>query len=105
VVFRPRDARPSKVVLDLAVTIALGGYCLADLAVVRAQPALFGQVASDPTVSRLIDALAGDADAALAGLRTLRAPARERVRAESRPVGDDWPVASGVELRRHGRGP
>jgi hypothetical protein len=28
---------------------------LADVAVVRAQPQLFGPVASDPTVSRLID--------------------------------------------------
>jgi hypothetical protein len=29
---------PGKVVLDLAVAIALGGDCLADLAVVRANP-------------------------------------------------------------------
>ena len=35
---------PGKVVLDLAVAIALGGDCLADLAVVRAQPDLFGEV-------------------------------------------------------------
>ena len=35
-------------VLDLAVAIALGGDCLADVAVVRAQPELFGAVASDP---------------------------------------------------------
>jgi hypothetical protein len=36
----PRAAHdPGKVVLDLAVAIALGGDCLADLAVVRAQPA------------------------------------------------------------------
>ena len=49
---------PGKTVLDLAVTIALGGDCLADVAVVRAQPELFGAVASDPTISRLIDALA-----------------------------------------------
>lgn len=48
---------PGKIVLDLAVAIALGGDCLADVAVVRAQPALFGPVASDPTVSRLIATL------------------------------------------------
>ena len=40
---------PGKTVLDLAVTIALGGDCLADAAVVRAQPELFGAVASEPT--------------------------------------------------------
>ncbi len=51
---------PGKTVLDLAVAIALGGDCLADLGVVRAQPELFGVVASDPTVSRLFDTLAGD---------------------------------------------
>ena len=45
---------PGKTVLDLAVTIALGGDCLADVAVLRAQPELYGPVASDPTISRLI---------------------------------------------------
>ena len=60
---------PGKTVLDLAVAVALGGDCLADVAVVRAQPELFGPVASDPTVSRLIDALGGDAGAAVAAIR------------------------------------
>jgi len=50
---------PGKVILDLASAVALGGDCLADLAVLRAQPALFGLVASDPTVSRLIPRPAG----------------------------------------------
>src|SRR5690606_10303362 len=45
---------PGKVLIDLATAVALGGDCAADLAVVRAQPALFGPVASDPTVSRLV---------------------------------------------------
>lgn len=36
---------PGAVVLDLA---ALGGDCLADVALLRAQPELFGPVASDP---------------------------------------------------------
>jgi hypothetical protein len=43
-------------------------HCLADVAQLRAAPEVFGPVASDPTVSRLIDALAADAPAALAGL-------------------------------------
>ena len=56
---------PGKIVLDLAVAVALGGDCLADAAVVRAQPELFGPVASDPTVSRLIEALGGMTPAAV----------------------------------------
>jgi hypothetical protein len=83
---------PGKVVLDLAVAIALGGDCLADLAVVRAQPALFGAVASDPTVSRLIAALAADAPRALAVLRAARARARARVWSLDAPVAPDGPV-------------
>ncbi|MCU1588883.1 MAG: transposase family protein [Frankiales bacterium] len=83
---------PGKIVLDLAVSVALGGDCLADLGVVRAQPELFGAVASDPTVSRLIATLAGDGPAALAALRTARAAARERVWQLQPPVADDGPV-------------
>ena len=52
---------PGKILADLALALALGGDCLADVAVLRSQPELFGPVASDPTVSRLIDALAADA--------------------------------------------
>ena len=63
----------------MAVSLALGGDCLADIALVRAEPGVFGRVASDPTVSRLIDAVAGDADAALAAIESARAAARARV--------------------------
>ncbi len=70
---------PAKIVLDLALTLALGGDCLADIAVLRAEPGLFGPVASDPTVSRTIDALAADADAALKAIDTARAAARATV--------------------------
>src|SRR4051794_41900424 len=67
---------PGKTVLDLAVAVALGGDCLADIAGLRAQPELFGQVASDPTVSRLIETLAQQPGAAIAALRAARAAAR-----------------------------
>ena len=40
---------PAKVVCDLAVTLALGGDCLADVALLRAEPGVYGRVASDPT--------------------------------------------------------
>lgn len=71
---------PAKVVLDLAVTLALGGDCLADVAVLRAEPGLYGLVASDPTVSRTIAGLALGAPAALTAINTARAAARAQAR-------------------------
>jgi Transposase DDE domain group 1 len=73
---------PAKVLLDLAVAVAVGGDCLADVAVVRAEPAVFGPVASDATISRTIAVLARDArttDAVLAAVDQARAAARARV--------------------------
>ena len=74
---------PGKIVTDLAIAVALGGDAAADVAVLRAQPGVFGPVASDPTVSRLFTTLAGDAEenaeTALAAISTARAVARERV--------------------------
>lgn len=78
---------PATVLLDIAIAVALGGDCAADIAVVRAQPDLFGPVASDATVSRLIATLARDADTACAAIATARAAARARVWAARRPVG------------------
>ena len=69
---------PGKIVTDLAVALALGGDCLADVAMLRAQPELFGPVASDPVVSRLVARLAADAPAALKAIRAARAAARQR---------------------------
>ena len=70
---------PAKTVLDLAIALALGGDTCSDLAVVRGEPAVFGAVASDPTVSRTIARLAGDVDRALAAIDRARAMARARV--------------------------
>jgi DDE family transposase len=70
---------PAKILLDLAVSLAVGGDCLADIAMLREAPQVFGPVASDPTVSRLIDTLAGDADRALAAIEGARAAARRQV--------------------------
>jgi DDE family transposase len=67
---------PAKILCDLALTLALGGDCLSDIATLRTEPALFGLVASDPTVSRLIDTLAHDVDPALAAVNTARARIR-----------------------------
>jgi hypothetical protein len=67
---------PGKIVLDLALMLALGGDCLADAAMLRSEPALFGPVASDPVISRLVSALAGDERRALKAVRAARARAR-----------------------------
>lgn len=69
---------PAKVVLDLAVTLALGGDCLADVAVLRAEPSVYGPVASDPTVSRVIDRLADEPERALRAIGAARAAGRSR---------------------------
>lgn len=80
---------PGKTVLDLAVAIGLGGDCMADIGVVRAQPELFGPVASDPTVSRLVDALAEQPVQAIAAIRAARAAARARVWSHRTPFADE----------------
>jgi len=77
---------PGKIVTDLVVALALGGDCLADVAVLRAQPELFGPVASDPVVSRLIARLAADAPRSLKAIRAARAAARERAWALAGPA-------------------
>ncbi|MFE2490208.1 transposase [Streptomyces mirabilis] len=73
----PHD--PGKILLDVALAVALGGDCLADVGMLRAEQAVFGTVASDPTVSRLIDVLASAGPKALAAIRTARAHVREHV--------------------------
>jgi hypothetical protein len=94
---------PGKVLLDLAVCLAIGGDWLADIAQLRACPEVFGLVASDPTVSRCIDALAADAPAALAAINTARATARAqawRLAGEHAPDHDtnaDRPVVIDVD--------
>ncbi|MGW0084849.1 transposase [Streptomyces sp. NPDC003393] len=77
---KPRAVHdPGKILLDVALAVALGGDCLADVGMLRAESAVFGPVASDPTVSRLISKLASGGQRVLAALRTARAEVRERV--------------------------
>jgi hypothetical protein len=84
---------PGKVVADLAAAVALGGDCLADIAVLREQPQLAGPVASDPVVSRLVAARAADLPRSLKAIRTARAAARELAWARA---GDTAPGAGGL---------
>ena len=51
---------PGQVVADLAASVAPGGDCLADIALLREEPDLAGPVASDPVVSRLVATLGRD---------------------------------------------
>jgi hypothetical protein len=83
---------PGKIVADLAAAVALGGDCLADIAVLREQPELAGPVASDPVVSRLVSQLAGDLPRALKAIRSARSAARDRAWALA---GDAAPGADG----------
>jgi hypothetical protein len=77
---------PGNVLLDVAIAVALGGDCLADVAAVRAQSEVFGPVASDPTISRLVASLAVDVDQAVAAIRAAHAQARAQVWARRRPL-------------------
>ena len=72
---RKRRHDPGRVLLDVALTLADGGDCLSDLAVLRDQPSLFGSVASTPTASRVIDSVD---EARLEGIRAARAQAGRR---------------------------
>ncbi|WP_199816919.1 transposase, partial [Streptomyces sp. NBRC 110035] len=77
---KPRAVHdPGKVLLDVALAVAAGGDCLADVGMLRAERAVFGPVASDPTVSRLLDTLAASGEKALGAIRAARAEARARV--------------------------
>ena len=83
---------PGKVLLDVALAVALGGDCLADVGMLRAEPAVFGPVASDPTVSRLIGRLAAGGQRVLAALRMARSEVRQHV---WKLAGDAAPDADG----------
>src|SRR3954451_52914 len=52
---RPRAVHdPGRVLVDLAVAVADGAECISDIAVLADRPGLFGSVASDSTVWRLL---------------------------------------------------
>src|SRR3954447_9091122 len=74
---RRRGHDPGRVIRDLAVMLADGGECVADLAAVRDQEALFGSVASDSTAFRVIDRIASEPEL-LDALRVAHARARAR---------------------------
>jgi hypothetical protein len=72
---------PGRVVRDLAVMLADGGDCLADIGALRDQDALFGAVASDSTAFRFVDRIAST-PGLLDALADAHARAREHVWAQ-----------------------
>ena len=109
---------PGKIMADLAVCVALGGRCLSDVALLRCQGEVFGPVASDPTVCRLVGTLADHVEAVEAAVNRARTVVRQRAWALA---GADAPTAGisaahplvidvdatlvGVHLRQRGGGP
>ncbi|MFF1744539.1 IS1380 family transposase [Streptomyces mirabilis] len=90
---KPRAVHDAgKILVDLALAVALGGGCLADIALLRSEPAVFGPVASDPTVSRMIDTLASSGEKALTAIRAARSEVRRHV---WELAGDRAPDAGG----------
>lgn len=73
---RRRRHDPGDVLVDLALALVDGGECVSDLKVLRDQPDLFGDVASQPTAWRLLDAID---ETLLAELQSARAASRARV--------------------------
>jgi hypothetical protein len=79
------------VIRDLAVMLADGGDCVADLGAVGDQAALFASVASRSTAFRVIDQIAS-APGAMDALRGAHARARTRARV--------WGTRRGAGARR-----
>jgi len=75
---------PGGVLTHLAVAIADGADCLADMAALREQSELFGPVASVPTAWRAVESVAS---VELREIPGAVAAAREKVWAASPPVG------------------
>jgi hypothetical protein len=91
---------PGKIVTDLAIAVALGGDAACDVAVLRAPPGVFGPVASDPTVSRLITRLVADADDVLAALNR-QSPVTVETSISGILLGDlPWPLLLVLVERR-----
>ena len=59
--------------------VALGGRCLSDLSLLRCDKEVFGSVASDPTVSRLVGTLVDHVEAVEAAVNRAHKTVRQRV--------------------------
>jgi hypothetical protein len=96
---RPRAVHdPGRLLVDLAVAVADGAECISDIAVLADQPALFGPVASDSTVWRLLDQLDEPELAAVAAARAAARDVAWAQRAEVTGAPTPAATAAGVEL-------
>jgi hypothetical protein len=95
-----------RVIRDLAVMLADGGDCLADIAVVRDQATLFGRAASDSTAFRVLDPIASHPEGKVAEI-TERRHAALGAASQSSPSLRAWWTAAPREvtssLRKSGR--
>jgi hypothetical protein len=77
---------PGRTLAQMVLALADGATCLSDLAALRSQPAMFGEVASEATVWRTFDHI-GSVE--MRGIATARASARERAwAAGAGPTGE-----------------
>lgn len=67
---------PGKVLLDLAITLGLGGGPLSDSTALRDEPDLCGPVASKATITRILQTLAADVNQGLSAINAARAAPR-----------------------------
>jgi hypothetical protein len=96
---RPRTAHPpGRVLVDVAVAVCDGAECISDIAVLADQPDLFGAVASDSTVWRLLDQLDTAERAAVAAARAAAREVAWAQRAEVTGTPVPAATAAGVEL-------
>jgi hypothetical protein len=89
---------PGKVLLDVAVAVALDGDCLADVAALRALGRGVRHGGIRPDGLAVFAALAMDVDDAVAAIRQVRADARVAACARRRPVADTPGVRSGGQV-------
>lgn len=81
---------PAKILTDMALSLATGGDCVSDVDRLRSQPQVYGPVASDPTISRLIKTISTVRPVkALTAINAARAAARAHVWAVA---GKDSPL-------------
>ncbi|MFE2379794.1 transposase, partial [Streptomyces sp. NPDC059398] len=83
---------PGKVLLDAALAVALGGDCLADIGMLRAEPDVSGPVASARPFPASSTPWPRPGPKALNAIRSARAEVRERIR---KLAGASSPDASG----------
>lgn len=81
---RRRGHEQGRVIVDLAVAVADGATSMTDLKVLRDQPGLFGEVASQPTAWRTLETID---DGILARIAAARAEARRVARAAGMDPG------------------